>query len=172
MARSIYSVPGDLVGQSLSARADRTSVKLCCHGQLIKVHPRQAPGQRSSDPADLPTERSAYAMRDVSHLIATAAHLGEAIGDYARALLEGPLPWTKMRQVFRLHSLVNKWGAQRVNSACEKALEAEAINVNLVSRMIERARENLEPDTAPAPNVVQGRFWRDPSEFTSSREAQ
>jgi len=66
-------VPGELVGQTLSARADPTSVKL--HGpggQLVKVHSRVAPGRRSTDPADLRSERSVYAMRDVNQLIKMA----------------------------------------------------------------------------------------------------
>jgi hypothetical protein len=39
-----------------------------------------------------------------------AADHGEAIGLYATALLDTPLPWTKMRQVYRLLGLVKKWG--------------------------------------------------------------
>jgi len=75
-----------------------------------------------------------------------------------------------MRQVYRLLGLVKKWGANTVELACEKALEAEAIDVNLISRMIERATEELEHDTPPTPNVIQGRFSRDPSEFATTKE--
>ncbi|EQD69494.1 transposase, partial [mine drainage metagenome] len=69
VARAIYSVPGDLIGLTLTARADRSVVKLYAKGQLVKVHPRQAPGGRSTDPADLPAERTTYALRDIDHLI-------------------------------------------------------------------------------------------------------
>ena len=170
VARAIYSVPGELVGQTLSARADRTSVKLYAKGQLIKVHPRVAAGKRHTDPADLPSERSVYAMRDVNQLIKMARHHGEIIGVYAEAVLDNPLPWTKMRQVYRLLGLVKKWGANTVELACAKALEAEAVDVGLIARMIERATEALEHDTPPEPNVIQGRFSRDPSEFSSTKE--
>jgi transposase len=54
VARALYSVPGDLVGQRILARADGTTVKLYWRGQLIKVHPHQQPGRRHTDPADLP----------------------------------------------------------------------------------------------------------------------
>jgi hypothetical protein len=67
---------------------------------------------------------------------------------------------------------VKKWGAERVEQACAKALEAEAIDVNLVARMLERAREAAEADPARPPNVVQGRFARDPSEFAVKSEAR
>ncbi len=100
-----------------------------------------------------------------------AAEHGEAIGRYAAAILDTPLPWTKMRQVYRLLGLVKKWGAHRVDEACRRALDAEAVDVNLVSRMLERARESTEPEARPDPVVIQGRFARDPSEFASTNEA-
>ena len=70
-----------------------------------------------------------------------AAGHGEAIGVYATALLDIPLPWTKMRQVYALLGLVKKWGPERVEAACRRALEAEAVNVGLIGRMLERGTE-------------------------------
>jgi transposase len=173
VARAIYSVPGNLIGQNLSARADRATVKLYAKGQLIKVHPRQSPGGRCTDPADLPSERTVYALRDVNQLIKNAHTHGAAIGAFAEALLDSALPWTKMRQTYRLLGLVSKWGADKVECACAKALEAEAINVNLIARMIERATESEKDHEPPAPKViVPGRFWREPSEFATKAVGQ
>jgi transposase len=169
VARAIYSVPGNLIGQTLLARADRSVVKLYANGQLIKVHPRQAPGGRVTDAADLPEERTAYALRDIGHLINIGRSHGSAIGIYVEAVLDHPLPWTKMRQAYRLLGLVKKWGPKRVERACAKALEAEVINVNLIARMIERATEAETHDAPPKPTIVQGRFLRDTSEFTASK---
>jgi hypothetical protein len=76
-----------------------------------------------------------------------------------------------MRQVYRLLGLVKKWGPARVELACRRALDAEAIDVNLVSRMLERTREDAAPDARPDPVVVQGRFARDPAEFAATKEA-
>jgi hypothetical protein len=76
-----------------------------------------------------------------------------------------------MRQAYRLLGLVKKWGADKVELACAKALEAESINVNLIARMIERATEADETKEPPPPNVVQGRFSRDPSEFAVTKGA-
>jgi transposase len=169
--KALYSVPHHLIGRHVNARRDSTTVKLYVRGALVKVHPRKAPGQRSTDPADYPTGKEIYATRDLDRLRRMAADHGEAIGVYATALLDTPLPWTKMRQVYRLLGLVKKWGAARVEQACRRALDAEAVDVNLVSRMLERARENTEPDRRPDPVVVQGRFARDASEFATAKEA-
>jgi hypothetical protein len=170
VAKAIYSVHHHLVGRTLRARLDSTTLKLYLKGELVKFHPRIPAGQRRTDPDDMPKGTEIYATRDIDRLAQMAANEGEAIGRYATALLDTPLPWTKMRQVYRLLGLVKKWGAGRVNEACRRALDAEAIDVNLVSRMIERARESTEPDARPDPVVIQGRFARDASEFSSKNE--
>jgi hypothetical protein len=104
--------------------------------ELVKTHPRKAPGQRSTDPADFPAEKTVYALRDVAFLEREAARHGEAIGAYARALLAVPLPWTRMRQVYALLGLVKRYGAARVEAECERALAAELIDVSRLKRMI------------------------------------
>jgi hypothetical protein len=168
--KALYSAPHHLIGRYVKARRDSTSVKLFFRGELVKVHPRKQPGQRSTDPGDFPTGKEIYATRDLDQLRRMAASHGEAVGIYAAALLDTPLPWTKMRQVYRLLGLVKKWGAPRVEQACRRALDAEAVDVNLVSRMLERAREETTPDARPDAVVVPGRFARDPSEFAATTE--
>ena len=120
--RALYSLPEHLLGQQFSARADEELVKLFYRGQLVKTHPRQPAGGRSTDPADLPAEKTAYAMRDVARLVATAAAHGTNVGIYAERLLDHDLPWTKMRQVYRLLSLVERYGAGPTDTACGRAL--------------------------------------------------
>jgi hypothetical protein len=109
--RALYSIPGDLIGAQVDVRADSQLVRVYHRAVLIKIHPRQAPGGRVTDAEDLPSEKTAYAMRDLDHLRRLAAAEGPAIGAYADALLESPLPWTKMRQVYALLGLVKRWGA-------------------------------------------------------------
>lgn len=170
VAKALYSVPGSLIGERVEARADRLVLKLFHRGQLVKVHPRMAPGGRSTDPADLPADKAPYAMRDLDHLQRTAEGHGPAVGAYAAALLDIPLPWTKMRQVYALLGLVRKWGPERVDAACARALEAEAVSVPLVGRMLERAAEGQAPPPPSEASPPGGRFAREPGHFASQRQ--
>jgi hypothetical protein len=168
VVKALYSIPGNLIGSRVEVRADRSLVRVFSRGQLIKVHPRQKPGGRSTDPEDLPSDKTIYAMRDLDKLQRMAASHGPAIGAYATALLDIPLPWTKMRQVYALLGLVKKWGPDRVNAACERALDAEAVNVPLIGRMLERGTEHggdPPAEAAPAGTIVAPRFARDDSHF-------
>ncbi len=170
--KALYSIPGNLIGFRVDARADALVVKVFHRGQLVKVHPRQPQGGRRTDPGDLPKGTEVYAMRDIEALKRMAAVHGPSVGAYAVAVLDSPLPWTRMRQVYRLLGLAKKWGPQRVEAACARALEAEAVDVGLISRMLERATENAPPPTPAATgNVIPGRFSRDASEFASSTGA-
>jgi hypothetical protein len=56
VARGLYSVPAELVGQRVEVRADSRLVKVFHRGQLIKTHPRVKPGSRSTDTGDYPTK--------------------------------------------------------------------------------------------------------------------
>jgi hypothetical protein len=78
---------------------------------------------------------------------------------------------TKMRQVYALLGLVKKWGPERVEAACARAAQAEAFNVGLIGRMIERGQE-AEPAPAPRqPSLLPARFARPPTEFATRKGA-
>jgi hypothetical protein len=172
IGRALYSVPGNLIGAQVEVRADRQLVRISHRGAPVKVHPRQAPGGRVTDAEDLPAHKTAYAMRDLDHLRRLAATEGPAIGAYATAVLDQPLPWTKMRQVYALLGLVKRWGPERVEAACARALEAEAISVALIGRMIDKATESTPaPILATSTASKRARFARDPGHFATKKSS-
>ena len=154
VARALYSLPTRFIGQRLRARADRFTVRFYERGVLVKSHPRQSPGGRATDPTDFPSDKRAYALRDIAFLQRQAESHGTAVGHFAAALLEGPLPWTRMRRVYALFGLARKYGDTRLDEACATAIEAEMIDVRRLQRMLERARppEPPRPERSmPAP---------------------
>jgi hypothetical protein len=147
-----YSIPHPYIGQWLTARADAHLVRFSARGLLIKTHPRQPPGGQSIDASDYPVERSIYAMRNVTALRRQAEQAGEVIGRYAAALLDSPLPWTRMRRVYALLGLVRRYGAARVTEACTVALAADMLDVKRLQRMLEQATP--PPTTGPTARII------------------
>ncbi len=147
VAKALYSLPTRFIGQRLRARADRTLVRFYAHGALVKTHTRQLPGGRSIDPSDFPAHKTAYALRDVAFLKRQAAEHGEAIGRFADALLDVPLPWTRMRRVYALLGMVRRYGAERVEQTCRVALDVAMFDVQRLERMVLAA-------AAPAPTAT------------------
>jgi hypothetical protein len=172
VARALYSLPQQWIGHYLDARADSELVKLYARGQLVKTHPRQRPGGRSTDREDLPAERAGYAMRDLTALIAVCAGHGECIGIYAERLLDNPLPWTRMRSVYRLLGLVRRYGPGPVETACTRSLDLEVVSVAKIASMLEKAIERDQPVLPLAAGAPTGRFARDPAEYATRATTQ
>ena len=163
VARALYSLPTRLIGKTLRARADRSLVRFYDGDTLVKMHARQPPGGRSIDPADFPSEKRAYAMRDVAFLASQAKDHGEHVGRFAKALLDGPLPWTRMRRVYALLSLAKRYGDARLDATCAVALKAEMLDVHRLQRMLERAAP--APKTEVAQVIPLARYLRPASQY-------
>ena len=137
--------------------------------QLIKTHPRQPPGGRSTNDGDFPEEKLIYARRDGESLRKKAAEAGPSVGEYARRLLDTPAPWRRMRALYRLLGLVRRFGSRPVEEACHRALELDVVDVTRIDRMLQKGlttRRLLR--SAPPPKKQTGqvlRFARPASEF-------
>jgi transposase len=174
VAKALYSLPTVHVGHKLTARADRALVRFYARGVLVKTHLRQPPGGRSIDPADYPPERTPYALRDLEFLKRKAAAEGEAIGRFAAALLDDPLPWTRMRRVYALLGLVRRYGPARVEDACTTALAHDLLDVRRLGRMLEQGnRSSSASDPQSAPKVIPlARYLRPASQYAIPRHSE
>ena len=165
VAKALYSLPRQYVGRTLRARADPHLVRFYAGTLLVKTHPRQPSGGRSTDAIDFPAERTWYALRDVHALECQARSYGEAVGRFAVALLDSPLPWTRMRRVYALLGLVRRYGAARVDETCATALGAEMLDVQRLKRMLALAQAAPQASPSPAPVLPLARFLRPATQY-------
>jgi transposase len=166
VAKALYTVPTAYIGRRLLARADRTTVRFYLDRQLIKTHARQPPGGKAIDPNDFPPAKAPYATRDVAFLERQACAHGEAVGRLAHALLDGPLPWTRMRRVYALLGLCRRYGDQRVEETCRLALAAEMLDVHRLERMLKQAAATTPAPSTPSPKVIPiARYLRPASQY-------
>jgi transposase len=170
--KALYSAPTRLIGKTLDVRSDRTSVRLYVGLDLVKVHARKGPGQRSTDPNDFPPGKAAWALRDVDAVVRAAREHGERIGELAARLLEGPVPWLKLRQAYGLLRLCDRYGQDRVNAMCARALGFGVIDVPRIEGMLKDARR-VEDEGVTTGRVIPlpARFARDPSAFATRPSA-
>jgi len=107
-------------------------------------------------------------MRDVDFLKRQAVAHSETIGLMADALLQGPLPWTRMRQVYALLGLVRRYGVERVEPECARALRESMHSVRRLERMV---KLNAPPEPAPAGKVIPlGRYLRPANQYALKRK--
>lgn len=155
--RALYSLPTKYIGKKLRARADSKLVRFYLRGVLIKIHPKQKAGGKSTDSTDFPPEKTAYALRDIEWLRGRAEEQGPFVGAFAGKLLSGNLPWTRMRQVYALLGLAKRYGQKRVDDVCALALSADMLSIKRLSRMLETA---AAPDLAEQRTLPTARFLR------------
>jgi hypothetical protein len=161
-------VPTRFIGKVLEVRSDRSSVRLYLGVDLVKVHARKQPGQRSTDPNDFPPGKAAWALRDVDAVVRAASACGQQIGELAARLLSGPLPWLKLRQAYGLLRLCDRYGKDRVNALCARALAFGVLDVPRIERMLKDARR-VEDEGVATGRVISlpARFARDASAFAT-----
>jgi hypothetical protein len=163
--KALYSLPREYKRKRVQARSDPWTVRIYFDSKLISTRTKLAPGGRDTDPAHFPPEQMAYAKRDTAFLRQQAAAHGEAIGRFADALLDVPMPWTRMRRVFALLGLCRRYRDDRVEEACRRALDAKMYDVRRLARMLEQAAPQAEKQTKAAPVISIARYLRDPRQF-------
>lgn len=152
---ALYSVPYQhdrrpTKGKQVTVRGDRRLVRIYLRGKLIKTHAKMARGERSTDYGDYPPEKTAYAMRDANYIITKAKRRGVCVGRFTERLLAGDFPWSRLRQAQALLRYTDKYGAERVDAACRRALAFDLINVKRVERIIVLALDTRpRPETPP-----------------------
>ncbi len=166
---ALYSVPDALRRASVRVRTDAKTVQISHRGAVVKVHPRVARGEAQIDRDDLPPGKAELATRDVGTLQARADAQGAPIGEMTRRLLAGDGVWMRMRHVYRLHGLVQRYGAPRVAAACERALSLDVVDVPRVARMLEKGTDGHPPEPPRAARVLRPRFGRDPATYAVKR---
>lgn len=165
---ALYSLPTQYIGQKLRARADSRTVRFYQNRLLIKTHPRKPRGGRSTDTSDFPDHVGHVARRDFDWIAAQARKHGPHVGAMAKELLEGPLPWTRVRRVYALTSLGKKYGSERVEQACALALAQDMHDIKRLTRMLELGvtAAAAEPTQRELPL---GRYLRPASEWALAR---
>jgi len=136
---ALYSVPTQYLRKEVRVRADSKLVRIYLGTELIKAHPRQLKGGRSTDQNDYPQGKALYALRSVDKLAAAAKQKGANIGTFVERLLGGPLPWARMRQAYALMRLCDKYGAGRVEAVCQTAVAFDMLDVRRITRMVKAA---------------------------------
>lgn len=170
--RALYSVPWPHVGHHVDVRIDRQTVRIYRKAELVKMHPRQRPGGRVTDPKDYPPAKQPWALRSIKAAEQEAKGCGPHVEKFVARLIDGPLPWSKMRQVYALLRLCRKYGADRVDALCARALSFDVLDVRRIERLL-KTMQPIEESVATHDNVIplsNARFARDPQSFARRQD--
>jgi transposase len=133
-----YSVPYQLVGQRVDARFTASTVEIFHSARRVASHLRSyARGRHSTDPAHMPVAHRRHAEWSPSRIIGWARRTGPATAGLAEAILEArPHPEQGYRSCLGIIRLADRYGAERVEAACRRALAARALSYRSVESIL------------------------------------
>ena len=114
----------------------------------MKTHPRPRDGRRQTDWNDYPPEKAQFYQRNPDWCRAQARLLGPAVAQVVEALLaQHALHY--LRQCQGIIRLAERYGAQRVNAACQLALAYGDPAYRTIRNILHQAREGQDPLPLP-----------------------
>ena len=140
-----YSVPHAFVGQRIDARITARAVELLARGTRIASHVRShRPGEFSTVPAHMPAAHRAHLEWTPQRLIDWGQRIGLATGELIRRVLERyKHPEHGYRACLGLLALAKRYGAARLEAACQLALSLGAYQYRHVRDILRHDRDRV-----------------------------
>lgn len=149
--KHFYSVPFSLVHELVEVHATAMTVEIFHRNQRVTSHVRSyVPGKFTTKPEHMPKSHRDHAEWTPSRLIAWAGK----IGTHTKALLEAilddrPHPEQGYRSCLGIMRLEKRYGAERLDAACRRAVIVRARSYKHVARILKNGL-----DAQPLPNEV------------------
>ena len=120
-----YSVPYDLIGESVSVRVTRNTVEVFFHGNRVAVHPRET--GRKRDPvmitSHMPENHRQYLTYTKDDFQSWASTIGPNTEKVVRFFLEsGKAPEQGFKSCVSLKKYADQYKAERIEEACRQIL--------------------------------------------------
>jgi len=152
-----YSVPYQLRGETLDARVSATTVELLFKGKRVASHPRSyLRGRHTTESAHMPEAHKRYLEWTPSRIIAWAEKTGPHIGALVKAIIdERPHPEQGFRSSLGIMRLKKRYGDERLEAACARALVMKAYSYRSVESILKNNLDGQElTERSSRPPVV------------------
>jgi transposase len=148
-----YSAPFRLIGQKLRVRGGARDVRIyTLDYHLEATHSRaEQPGERKTNLNHLPPEKVPGLVRNRDQVQETADEIGAATSEVVSRLLDDSVV-DRLHSAGRLIRLQERFGSDRLEAACVRALHFDDPMYKTVKRILVQGLEGEElPEMAPAP---------------------
>ncbi len=153
-----YSVPYTLAKEQVEVRVAAMTVEVFHKGKRVASHRRRrAPGRHSTIPSHMPKAHQKHLEWTPSRLIRWASTMGPHTKALVSAILDDrPHPEQGYRSCLGILRLEKRYGADRLEAACLRALRAGARSYKRVESILKNGLDSRplmpdSPDTTPRP---------------------
>jgi len=175
-----YSVPCELINAKVDVRATATVIEVWRDRQRITSHERSygPKGTAVTKPEHRPQSHRAWGEWPPERLVGWARTKGAKTGEVATAILErGPHPESGRRACLGLMRMGEKYGDERLEAACARALAIGNPKLRSVEAILKSGLERValaeEVESKPVVHEnIRGGDYFDRDEATSSGEEE
>ena len=150
--RHYYSAPYRLVGETVEVRLSAAMVEVFYRHRRVASHVRSYRPGYTTDPAHMPESHRRHAQWPPSRVISWAEHSGPATAKLAEAIMAArPHPEQGFRSCLGIIRLGNRYGTDRLEAACGRALAVRSFSYRSVESILRTGLDKKPLDTdAPA----------------------
>lgn len=157
-----YTAPHQYACRQIMVRLTAKRVEAYWGHELIKTHLRVPKGKRATDWEDFPPKGAAFFQRTPDWCRKQAKEMGEQVQQAVEALLEDHALY-HLRQAHGILRLAEKYGPQRLNAACLRALNFGDPSYRTIKNILESGLDKLV--ALQAHRVDTGAHLRGPAEL-------
>jgi transposase len=146
-----YSVPYQLAGQQVEVRLTASTVEVFARGRRVASHLRsQQPYRHSTLPEHMPASHRAHLEWTPSRIVHWAQESGPQTAELVAGVLASrPHPEQGYRSCLGILRLGKRYGAQRLEAACQRALALQAYSYRSVESILRTGLDRQPLLTVP-----------------------
>ncbi len=135
-----YSVPYQLVGKTLTARITSTTVELFNKEKRVASHIRQTKkGKPSTQSEHMPERHSEYLKMTPEKIMRWSSRIGEKTSVLANTIVKRKdHPAQAYRVILGIMNLGKKYGDERLENACGRALKMNSLRYRDVKMILDK----------------------------------
>jgi transposase len=141
--KAYYSVPHDLRGQYVEARKTPAQVAVFFDNELVAVHFPASPGKRMTNRDHYPAEIGRYMEWDTDYCTQEASKIGRHTHTIISSMLNEEAI-RNLRSAQNIIRLKKKFGTQRLEAACSRAVHYGSYTYGSVKNILERELDKQE----------------------------
>jgi transposase len=152
-----YSVPYQLRNEALDVRLTESLVETFFRSKRVASHIRSsAKGRYTTVPDHMPKAHRDYAEWTPDRLVRWASETGKATAELVAAILSRKIhPQQGFRSCLGIISLSKRYGKERVEAACSRALAIGGTSFKSVRSILETGLDNKPlPESKPASPAI------------------
>jgi transposase len=164
-----YSVPHRLIRQQVEVRLTAAMVECFSKGQRVASHPRsQVKGGQSTLPDHMPVAHRKHLEWTVESLLQWAREIGAATQTLVQHLIEHkPHPEQGYRSCLGLITLARRYGPERLERACQRALTIGSLTRGSVDSILKQGLDLLPAvEDEETPGLPEHENVRGPAYYT------